>query len=308
VNEVGAAAHFARRGEQEVHRVGAARRARHDVQIGVERDAEIFVVDDSALVELLQDAARAGERRGVALLGPRAHAAGLLRQRREVRRLEPAQVFDRLVEVEACRAHHAVAAVSVRGDGEVLAQHRVAPVLVHQPERFGGFADLRPERAGLGVLQPRELHGDGGCPGDDLAVAEVLPGGAEDRGEVDAGVIVEVAVFGLEGGDDDLVGEGVGDWPEAPGLVAAGDFAEEAAGAVEEEVGGLAVVEGAVEGVEEGGGARQEHYRRDRQDPAPTVFPLTPTLSPSWGEGVFGVFGVFGSLRDHVGVTSRGRP
>jgi hypothetical protein len=219
-----------------VERLRVAVGAGDDPEVRLERLRELVVGEDAARAEAAEDAVRALRRPREAGRVPGVHAAGRLREAGEEGRLRPREVLRRLVEVELRRPHDAVDAVPVRGEGQVLAEDLLVADVAHEEQRFRCFLGLSENSAALRGLEAGDLHREGGGAGDDLEVREILPGGAENGGRVDAGVLVEVAVLGLDGGADDLLGEHVRRRPRADGAVGAGDLTEVAAAAVDEEL------------------------------------------------------------------------
>ena len=69
------------------------------------------------------------------------------------------------------------------------------PLQLHGTPELANFAA---KGARMRVQQSRDLHGERASARDDFPGTEILPGGAQDRGRVYAGVIPEPAIFVLD--------------------------------------------------------------------------------------------------------------
>jgi hypothetical protein len=69
------------------------------------------------------------------------------------------------------------------------------PLQLHRPPELTDFAA---KGARMRIQQARDLHGERASARDHFPGGEILPGGAQDRERVYAGVIPEPAIFILD--------------------------------------------------------------------------------------------------------------
>ena len=62
-------------------------------------------------------------------------------------------------------------------------------------ERTKHLLRLSHQGTGMGIEQPRHLHGQRGAPGDDAAIAQVLPCCPRQGQGIDARVVMKPTVF-----------------------------------------------------------------------------------------------------------------
>ena len=123
----------------------------------------------------------------------------------EQARLAKSQVGRAGVEVRLCRRLGAIRLVAEIDRVQIHLENLVLAVLPRQRDRQRRLAQLalqRIRRVGTEVQLLDELLGDGASPFDEAKVNQIVQGGPQDRGQVDAAVLVIPAVFDGDAGMD----------------------------------------------------------------------------------------------------------
>ena len=234
-----------------------------------ERGLEARGVEVAEVVHAAENPVLAAE--GAGAVAVRVEARGGLREAREERGFGGAEVGEGFGKEMFGGGGDAEAEVAVVEAVQVFGEDAVFGPELFEAQGLGGFANLGGEGARARFGDFDELLGDGGAAGENAAVPDEAPRGAQGGEGIDAGVLPEAFVFGGKGGVD----EGFGDLFEAgwvrEAAVVVGDFAEGATVAVGEfEAGrrGLAQRGGErdeMEGEREGDTAGEEDERDQRK-------------------------------------------
>jgi len=162
-----------------------------------------------------------------------------LRQPGQQRALGQVKRLDGLPEVRLGGALQPIGQVAVVGLVEVEQQDVVAAVAGRQADGQDRLPQLAEERA-LGPLLRVEqqvtgdLLGDRAAAGDHLPAGQVDPQRAQDAGEVDADVAVEVGVLGSDGRVDAVLGDAIQSHGAVAPAFRVDDLVEQAALAIQD--------------------------------------------------------------------------
>ncbi len=132
-------------------------------------------------------------------VGDRVHRLGALDEAGEERRPREVELADGSAEVVLARCGDAVGAVAEVGDVQVAREDLVLVEMLLEPDRPGGLGDLALEALLVGQQRVLDvLLGDRGGALLDVAGGEVAERRPDDRGRLDALVLVEPGVLGRD--------------------------------------------------------------------------------------------------------------